>query len=105
VKSTGAWLHAALVELAKLHPDVFAEPRGLGTFAAIDARDTPTQRALLTALRERGVEAGGSGAKGIRFRPTLTFSPRHAAEAIATFDDAALGLRSQPIGDAAKAIR
>ncbi len=92
VKATGAWLLPALEGLCKARPALFSGARGKGTFAAVDVRDAATQKAMLLALRQRGVEAGGSGARGIRFRPTLLFTPRHAAEAISVFEDAAKSL-------------
>ncbi|HVY45669.1 MAG TPA: aminotransferase class III-fold pyridoxal phosphate-dependent enzyme [Minicystis sp.] len=92
VRATGAWLDAALGALAAAHPGLYSNARAAGTFAAIDVRDAPTQQRLLTELRRRGVEAGGTGTRGVRFRPTLLFSPRHAAEAVTVFDDAAKSL-------------
>lgn len=86
--TTGALLVRGLEELSERHPTVLSGARGVGTFAAIDARDPETQLRMLDALRQRGLEVGGSGTRSIRFRPALVFGPRHAAEAIALLEDA-----------------
>lgn len=87
-KETGALLVRELEGLAKAHPSILSGARGVGTFAAIDVRDPETQLRLLDALRQLGLEVGGSGTRSIRFRPALVFGPRHAAEAIALLEDA-----------------
>ncbi len=89
---TGDYLVSSLAELASRHPSMLSSARGRGTFAAIDARDAATQVALVNALRARGVEAGGSGERSIRFRPALVFTPRHAAEAMDVLEDAVKSL-------------
>ncbi|HEY4118129.1 MAG TPA: aminotransferase class III-fold pyridoxal phosphate-dependent enzyme [Byssovorax sp.] len=92
VRATGGFLYDGLVALAAAHPELLSSPRAVGTFAAIDAPDAATQGKLLAALRARGVEVGGTGARGVRFRPALVFGPRHVAEAIDLFDRAAASL-------------
>jgi 4-aminobutyrate aminotransferase/(S)-3-amino-2-methylpropionate transaminase len=87
-KSSGELLLQGLSGLAARHPGVVSGARGVGMFAAIDARDPATQLALIDALRQRGLEVGGSGARTIRFRPALVFGPRHVAEAMGILDDA-----------------
>jgi 4-aminobutyrate aminotransferase/(S)-3-amino-2-methylpropionate transaminase len=84
---TGEWLVAQLTALAARSGGALAQARGNGTFAAVDARDAATQQRILAGLRQRGVEAGGSGSHSIRFRPALVFTPRHAAEALEVLDD------------------
>ncbi len=86
---TGDFLIAGLRELEKRHPGVFDQARGEGTYAAIDARDPTTLAKLLDKLRQRGLEVGSSGTQSIRFRPSLTFAPRHVAEALELLDAAA----------------
>jgi 4-aminobutyrate aminotransferase/(S)-3-amino-2-methylpropionate transaminase len=88
VRVTGAWLLGALEELCSRFPALLSGARAAGTFAAVDARDPEAQLALLAALRQRGLEVGGSGTRTIRFRAALVLLPRHAAEAIAIFEDA-----------------
>jgi 4-aminobutyrate aminotransferase/(S)-3-amino-2-methylpropionate transaminase len=85
---TGAYLEAGLCELAARHPDVLSNVRAKGTFAAVDAKDGPARDRLLDALRQRGLEVGGSGTRSIRFRPALVFAPRHAAEALSVLESA-----------------
>lgn len=92
VKATGAWLLTALEDLAIRYPALLSGARAQGTFAAIDAPDAATQARLLAALRARGLEVGGSGARSVRFRPALVLLPRHAAEAMSILEDAAKAL-------------
>jgi 4-aminobutyrate aminotransferase/(S)-3-amino-2-methylpropionate transaminase len=88
VRETGELLVRELGLLGERYPGLVSGARGAGTFAAIDVRDSETQLLLLDALRQRGLEVGGSGTRSIRFRPALVFGPRHAAEAIGILDDA-----------------
>jgi 4-aminobutyrate aminotransferase / (S)-3-amino-2-methylpropionate transaminase len=93
VRITGVFLHGALQQLTGLYPDVLSNARAQGTFAAIDARDAETQAKLLHEVRQRGLEAGGSGHRSIRFRPALVLTPAHAAEAIGILEDACKAVR------------
>ncbi len=79
---TGALLVAELEGLCARYPAVVAGARGVGTFAAIDGVDAAVRDRLIAGLRDRGVEAGGSGERSIRFRPALIFAPRHVEELI-----------------------
>jgi 4-aminobutyrate aminotransferase / (S)-3-amino-2-methylpropionate transaminase len=92
VRATGELLVRELTLLGERHPGLVSGARGAGTFAAIDARDPETQLRLLDALRQRGLEVGGSGTRSIRFRPALVFGPRHVAEAASILDDACKAL-------------
>jgi 4-aminobutyrate aminotransferase/(S)-3-amino-2-methylpropionate transaminase len=92
-RRTGELLVAALTELTARHPALFSQPRGAGTFAAIDVKDAATRDRLLHDARQRGLEAGGSGDRSIRFRPTLVFGARHVAEVTEILDAAARALR------------
>jgi 4-aminobutyrate aminotransferase/(S)-3-amino-2-methylpropionate transaminase len=87
-RGTGALLVRELVSLGERRPAVVSGARGAGTFAAVDTPDPATQARLLDALRQRGLEVGGSGTRSIRFRPALVFGPRHVAEAIGILEDA-----------------
>ncbi len=86
--ATGEHLVRELIEIGERYPDLVSGARGAGTFAAIDARDAATQARLLDALRQRGLEVGGSGTRSLRFRPALVFEARHVGEAIGLLDDA-----------------
>ena len=87
-RQTGARLLAGLTELAGRYPDLLSAPRAAGTFAAIDLPDAARRDQVVQALRQRGLEVGGSGDRSIRFRPALVFGPRHAAEALDLLESA-----------------
>lgn len=89
---TGALLLEGLRSLVARFPGIFSNARGVGTFAAIDARDGATRDRLIDAMRQRGLEVGGSGDRSIRFRPALVFAPRHAAEALERIEAATSGI-------------
>lgn len=91
-RRVGAALVSGLERLANEYSGLLSQARGRGTFAAIDARDPETQLRLLDALRQRGLEVGGSGTRSIRFRPALVFGPRHADEALSILADACKAL-------------
>jgi 4-aminobutyrate aminotransferase/(S)-3-amino-2-methylpropionate transaminase len=84
---TGDMLVRELAGLVRQHPALLSNMRGVGTFAAVDTKDPQTLRTILAGLRKRGVEAGGSGTRTIRFRPALVFGPRHVAECISVLED------------------
>lgn len=88
-RSVGAYLLEQLGELERRFPATFSQPRGLGTFAAIDVVSPARRDAIITEVRQHGLEAGGSGDRSIRFRPALVLSQRHVDEAIGIFADAA----------------
>lgn len=88
-RRTGEVLVAGLAELCARYPAVFSQPRGQGTFAAVDVRDAATRDRILDGVRQIGLEAGGSGDRSIRFRPALVFGARHVAEAMERFDHVA----------------
>lgn len=90
--SVGHYLVERLVGLGEAFPSVFSQGRGAGTFAAIDVRDAATRDKLIDGLRQRGIEAGGSGDRSIRFRPALILGSRHVDEAIDGFATVAKGL-------------
>ncbi len=85
-RRTGKILEEGLLALARKFPEKLSNVRAKGTFAAVDAPSTAARDALLGALRQQGLEVGGSGDRSIRFRPALIFAPRHAAEALAILE-------------------
>jgi 4-aminobutyrate aminotransferase / (S)-3-amino-2-methylpropionate transaminase len=89
---TGDFLVKNLEGLAERYPALLSNARGKGTFAAIDAKDTATQGKLLAALRDAGVEAGGSGVRSLRFRPANVLLPRHVAEVMGVLEAATRAL-------------
>jgi len=56
-------------------------------FLAFDVRSADEQAKFLANLRNRGVEATGSGANSIRLRPMLIFAPAHAAILLQKFEE------------------
>jgi 4-aminobutyrate aminotransferase/(S)-3-amino-2-methylpropionate transaminase len=92
VRQSGALLLAGLHELCERHPATLSGARAAGTFAAIDVTDAATRDRLVDEMRQRGVEAGGSGDRSIRFRPALIFAPRHVAEVLSVIGAAARSL-------------
>jgi 4-aminobutyrate aminotransferase-like enzyme len=78
-RAAGQVLLSGLEAIAKSHPAVFCNARGLGTFCAIDATAGAAARDnAVLALRERGVLIAGCGAATIRLRPALVFTSHHA---------------------------
>src|SRR5205085_1871304 len=59
-RSVGAYLLTQLHELESRFPSVFAQPRGVGTYAAIDAASPAVRDAIIKSVQQRGLEAGGS---------------------------------------------
>jgi 4-aminobutyrate aminotransferase/(S)-3-amino-2-methylpropionate transaminase len=92
VRVTGAWFLGELEALCARFAGLLSGARAAGTFAAVDVRDAATSVRLLEALRARGLEVGGSGARSVRFRPALVFAPRHAAETIELLEAACRSL-------------
>ncbi|MEQ1566817.1 MAG: aminotransferase class III-fold pyridoxal phosphate-dependent enzyme [Myxococcota bacterium] len=78
--ATGRRLVTGLEQLCERHPGVLSQARGQGTYAAVDLADGPARDRLIEALRQAGIEAGGSGDRSIRFRPALVFAARHVDE-------------------------
>jgi len=78
VQITGAYLKDSLFDVQRRFPNLVKNVRGQGIFLAFDLPDTAAQGKLLGTLRQKGVEATGSGATSIRFRPMLIFTPDHA---------------------------
>ena len=65
----------------------FGRIRGSGTFLAITMFNTSTRDKVIYEMRQRGVELGGCGAFSIRLRPSMVFTPDHAAEFLRIFDE------------------
>ena len=49
--------------------------------------NTSTRDKVIYEMRQRGVELGGCGAFSIRLRPSMVFTPDHAAEFLRIFDE------------------
>jgi len=87
VEITGSYLKSGLNSLQSKYPSLVSNVRGLGTFLAFDLPTADHQTKFLATLREKGVEATGSGSSSIRFRPMLIFAPKHASIALEAIDD------------------
>jgi 4-aminobutyrate aminotransferase / (S)-3-amino-2-methylpropionate transaminase len=86
VKATGARFLAGLEELAKRHPALVSEPRGLGLLLAFDL-PTPTVRDdFLKRALARGVFASYTGARSVRLRPHLITEIAEVEDALSVFD-------------------
>jgi len=93
---TGKMLRDGMDTLSTEFPELIGRVRGQGTFSAVSATNTATRDKIINALRQKGVEAGGSGAFTIRLRPSMVFTPTHAAEFLDIFADVCA--TTQPIG-------
>ncbi len=98
VIATGAHLLAGLNALQARLPGLLSGARTAGTFAAIDVVDGATRDRLLHAVRQRGVEMGGSGDRTIRFRPALILGARHVNEALGHLGEAAVDIGAADVG-------
>jgi len=87
VQVTGAYLKDGLNALQRKYPRLLSNVRGKGTFLAFDMQDIPTQVKLLAKMRQKGVEATGSGQTSIRIRPMLIFMPAHARQFLSILED------------------
>jgi 4-aminobutyrate aminotransferase/(S)-3-amino-2-methylpropionate transaminase len=83
---TGQYLMDGLNELQNQYSHVISRVRGKGTFCAFDLNTSTNRDALVSELRQNGVECAGSGDVSLRLRPALIFQPRHAAELLDILD-------------------
>ncbi|CAH3040411.1 unnamed protein product [Pocillopora meandrina] len=94
VQESGRVLLNGLEHMQEKYPGLFSRARGVGTFCAIDCADADTRAEFLSKMKANGVEmGGGSGEVSIRFRPTLTFSQRHADILFEAMDKVASQMR------------
>ncbi|XP_073245539.1 4-aminobutyrate aminotransferase, mitochondrial-like [Porites lutea] len=95
VQESGRVLLSGLENIQDKHPRLFSRSRGVGTFCAIDCADEGTRAEFISRMKANGVELGGGcGAVSIRFRPTLTFLPRHADILLEIMDKVASEMKS-----------
>jgi 4-aminobutyrate aminotransferase/(S)-3-amino-2-methylpropionate transaminase len=78
VQETGDFLKKELLTLSVKYPHFISNVRGMGTYLAFDAESMKMRDSLVSAIRNSGVNLGGSGERAIRIRPMLIFSERHA---------------------------
>ncbi|KAI9915001.1 hypothetical protein PsorP6_007762 [Peronosclerospora sorghi] len=80
VNITGEYLKAGLNEIAAKFPALVSGVRGQGTYLAIDLPTEAVRNDFVTLMKTKGVASGGCGVNSVRFRPSLVFQPKHAAE-------------------------
>jgi len=92
--SVGRALQDGLATLAQRHPEVVAEVRGTGLYAAVELRGAPGTAGqgiswLLNDLRRRGVLLGSCGSHGqaLKIRPPLPFGEDDLAELLTALDE------------------
>jgi len=91
VAATGKAFHAKLKELAKKHPAVFSEVRGLALMAGLKCAEGVSNTDMVNKLREAGLLTIGAGDNVVRMAPPLIIGESHVAEAIAILDKVAAG--------------
>ncbi|CAI5710865.1 unnamed protein product [Hyaloperonospora brassicae] len=80
VKITGNYLKTGLQDIADEFPALVSNVRGQGTYLAIDFPTEAVRNDFVNLMKMKGVASGGCGATSVRFRPSLIFQPKHAAE-------------------------
>lgn len=76
----GNYIYKNLESISKKFPQAVLNLRGenFGTFIAFDCENADVRNKLLSIMRSAGVNAGGSGDRSVRLRPTLVFEEKHA---------------------------
>lgn len=85
---TGDYLRMGLEEMSNRFPSLITNVRGQGTYLAMDLPTEEQRNDLVAMLKSIGLASGGCGSKAIRFRPSLIFQPRHAAECLDKIEQA-----------------
>ncbi|KAF1318463.1 4-aminobutyrate aminotransferase, partial [Globisporangium splendens] len=85
---TGKFLKDGLKQLEAKYPDLISNVRGQGTYLAMDFPTEAVRNTFVGVLKSLGVASGGCGVKAIRFRPSLVFQPKHAAECLEKMEQA-----------------
>ncbi|CAH0486329.1 unnamed protein product [Peronospora farinosa] len=80
VNITGAYLKTGLNEIATEFPALVSNVRGQGTYLAMDFPTEAVRNEFVSLMKTKGVASGGCGSNSVRFRPSLVFQPKHAAE-------------------------
>jgi 4-aminobutyrate aminotransferase-like enzyme len=78
VVSTAAQLRQGLEEISSDYPQWVQDVRGMGTCLAFSTEEEAMRPTLLSALKANGVYQNFCGPTGIRLRPNLYFTERHA---------------------------
>lgn len=80
VNITGAYLKTGLNEIATEFPALVSNVRGQGTYLAMDFPTEAMRNEFMSLMKMKGIASGGCGSKSVRFRPSLIFQTKHAAE-------------------------
>jgi 4-aminobutyrate aminotransferase-like enzyme/Ser/Thr protein kinase RdoA (MazF antagonist) len=89
VKRVGELLRGQIDELRMRHPEIVGI-RGLGLLVGVQLDDPGRAKAVVDAMRERGVLIGRTGPADdvLKIRPPLIFDDEHVAVLIAALDEA-----------------
>jgi len=77
-REAGTTLLQGLKQLQNLYPDMVMDPRGMGTLCAFTMPNFEVREKFGWNARNMGLEIGGCGNSGVRFRPALIYTPAHA---------------------------
>ncbi|CAI5729576.1 unnamed protein product [Peronospora effusa] len=80
VNITGAYLKTWLNEIATKFFALVSKVRGQGTYLAMDFPTEAVHNEFVSLMKTKGVASGGCGSNSVRFRSSLVFQPKHAAE-------------------------
>ncbi|MCW2963842.1 MAG: hypothetical protein JWO17_1094 [Actinomycetia bacterium] len=88
VKRVGGLLRARIEELQGSHPEI-VEIRGLGLLLGVQLDDPARAKAVVNAMRERGVLIGRTGPNEdvLKIRPPLVFDDEHVAVLVTALDE------------------
>ncbi|CAH0518732.1 unnamed protein product [Peronospora belbahrii] len=95
VNITGAYLKTGLNEIALEFPALASNVRGQGTYLAIDFPSEAVRNKFVSLMKTKGVASGGCGSNSVRFRPSLVFQPKHAAEYLDKMHEVCTSIVSQ----------
>jgi len=85
-RTVGAHFLAGLEELARRHPTLVTDPRGLGLLLAFDLPTPAVRDDFLKRALGRGVFASYTGTRSVRLRPHLITESAHVDDALGVFD-------------------
>ena len=85
-RTVGAHFLAGLEDLARRHPSLVTEPRGLGLLLAFDLPTPAVRDDFLKRALGRGVFASYTGTRSVRLRPHLITENAHVDDALGVFD-------------------
>jgi acetylornithine/N-succinyldiaminopimelate aminotransferase len=103
-KKKGAHLGQALSALSARHPDTLGPERGMGLLRAVPLKAGFEPRAVLAAVRERGVLLITAGDSAIRFCPPLTVTEEELDEGVRALDEALTAVRRGKNAEPARAV-